>query len=165
MNKPPKITKYTQDQIKSAVTYEPKTGNFYKNSSGKLLGSLSKRSKGTNYWRVGLLGTNVPAHRLAWFYMTGKWPEEVDHLNRNGMDNSWKNLRECNRSENVTNTRVRKDNLIGLTGICEHRAPGVYRVVAHRGKKKILDKVCYGIEEAIKRRQNAIEEYERKHYA
>lgn len=54
------------------------------------------------------------AHELIFFYMTGRWAyPEVDHENRDGLDNRWSNLREATRSEQSANRIVRPDKLKG----------------------------------------------------
>ena len=54
------------------------------------------------------------AHELIWLYMTGRWADpEVDHENRDGLDNRWSNLREATRSEQCANRIVRPDRLKG----------------------------------------------------
>lgn len=74
-------------------------------------------------------GVVYPAHRLAWLWMTGVWPqEEIDHANGNPSDNSWENLREATHGENQQNgQRVYRSNF--RSGIC-----GVY--YKNRGKKR-----------------------------
>jgi len=39
----------------------------------------------------------IKASRVAWLYMTGAWPAEVRHINRDGSDDRWANLRELPR--------------------------------------------------------------------
>ena len=46
------------------------------------------------------------AHRLAWFYVHGEWPDgEIDHINWVKNDNRICNLRVVTHSENMQNTR------------------------------------------------------------
>jgi len=58
------------------------------------------------------------AHRLAWLYMTGKWPEkDIDHINHNPTDNRWENLRPINDKENSKNKKLQPNNKSGFNGV------------------------------------------------
>ena len=103
-----KLIWITQAELKTLVDYNPVTGIFthkksYYGSGGKVgrpAGSLC--SKG--YVIIRLNKKNYKAHRLAFLYMTGKFPEnQVDHINGNKSDNSWENLRAATQSENMCN--------------------------------------------------------------
>lgn len=54
--------------------------------------------------------------------------EEIDHINRNKLDNRKSNLRICNRSINMQNRGVNKNNTSGYKGIYINKS-GKY--VAH----------------------------------
>jgi hypothetical protein len=44
------------------------------------------------------------ASRLAWLYMTGRWPkEEIDHIDRDKGNDRWENLREATHQQNQLN--------------------------------------------------------------
>jgi hypothetical protein len=50
--------------------------------------------------------------------MTGEFPEDqVDHIDGNGLNNIWTNLRPVTRGENNKNIRKRADNTSGTTGV------------------------------------------------
>lgn len=54
------------------------------------------------------VGGPVPqyAHRLAFLYMTRRWPKEVDHRDLDRSNNQWSNLREAkSHSANLANQR------------------------------------------------------------
>lgn len=42
-------------------------------------------------------------HRLCFYYMKGRWPTEIDHIDRDKANNAWSNLREVSRQENNRN--------------------------------------------------------------
>jgi len=60
----------------------------------------------TNTYLWGcLLWESLAAHRVAFLYMTGRWPDEVDHRDGDGTNNRWRNLREVTREVNMQNRR------------------------------------------------------------
>jgi len=59
-------------------------------------------------------GKHIQMHR---WIMKAKDGQCIDHINRNGLDNRKKNLRICTHSENMFNTRLRRDNPTGFRGV------------------------------------------------
>lgn len=60
------------------------------------------RPKG--YRRVKLKGVAYSEHRIIWYLVYGKWPDQdLDHINRNKIDNRVENLREATASMNMLN--------------------------------------------------------------
>jgi hypothetical protein len=73
--------------------------------------------KGYRLVRIG--GKNKRLHRVIWAYHYGEIEEGVfiDHINRDPLDNRIENLRLCDRSQNQGNSKLRKDNKLGLKGV------------------------------------------------
>jgi len=106
----------TQQRLKELLRYEPSSGNFYwrvrrggNAMPGYRAGSYDTKIK----IQIRIDGQTYFAHRLAFLYMKGQWPAEIDHRNRVVDDNRWKNLRECDKPQNQLNrlARKRKTNL------------------------------------------------------
>jgi hypothetical protein len=88
----------TQNELKQVIRYDPFTGWFIKNNVP--IGSRQKNG----YLTIRIKYKSYYLHRLAFLYMTGKFPDnDVDHINSNRADNSWLNLREATRSQNLMN--------------------------------------------------------------
>ncbi len=79
----------------------------------------------TGYWRIRIDDILYYAHRLAFLYVLGSWPEdEADHKNLNRADCSWDNLRPATRGENNTNHPTRSDNTSGFKGVSLEKRTG-----------------------------------------
>jgi hypothetical protein len=88
---------------------------------------------------VGIDGKRYAAHRLAWFYMTGKWPAEIDHRNCDPLDNRFENLREATRSQNNANMRMRADNSSGKKGVSWDRERNSWKAqISVNGVHKLI---------------------------
>lgn len=59
------------------------------------------------------------AHRLAWFFVYGEMPKEIDHRNRNRSDNRIANLRSATHRLNNANAPRRKKT--GYKGVYWHK--------------------------------------------
>lgn len=101
------MTELTSERLRELLDYDPETGVFTNRFSrgAAKAGAVAGRSIGSSgYLRIMVSGRHYLAHRLAWLYMTGEWPkEEVDHINRDKIDNRWANLREATRTDNAIN--------------------------------------------------------------
>lgn len=106
----------TQQRLKEVVVYDPQTGIFVWlarplspmfRHTGKIAGCEDKN----NYVSLKIDGIMYLAHRLAWLYQTGCWPEdEIDHKNTIYNDNCWNNLRPATRGFNMQNRQGASKN-------------------------------------------------------
>lgn len=98
----------------SAIKYDPQTGLFTRPGGTPTAGNPDRKG----YMMISVCGQNYRAHRLAWYYMTGEWPDQqIDHINCVHGDNRWENLRLCTRSQNNHNQPTRKNNRSGVKGV------------------------------------------------
>ena len=113
----------TQSELKKHVHYNPETGVFtwlvgYKNKRiDRKAGDIINTVSGIGYISATIKGEYYSAHRLAWFYMHGYWPECIDHINHIRSDNRLVNLRETTTQGNGKNQSMRKNNKSGITGV------------------------------------------------
>jgi HNH endonuclease len=76
-------------------------------------------SKTGSHLQVMISAQNFLIHRIVWKIYTGNDPPQyIDHINMNGHDNRWENLREATHSQNHANARMRRNNKVGLKGVC-----------------------------------------------
>jgi len=110
----------TQARLRYILDYDRDTGIFtWKNVSkyhnrlnGKIAGFI-RPSRGKLYRRIKIDGKSYAAHRLAWFYCYGKWPNLLDHKNGNSLKNNIENLNDVDTFKNTQNhkTKVKANGL------------------------------------------------------
>lgn len=94
------------DDLKKRLQYDPETGIFTWLASNNQVaeGGAAGTPDTSGHVQIKIAGRAYLAHRLAWLYVTGEWPEhQVDHRNRKPADNRWANLRAATQSENQRN--------------------------------------------------------------
>ncbi len=111
----------TQEYIKSIFYYNPNTGEFIrikKIARYSKIGEIAGHTNSKGYVVIKIHQKAYKAHRLAYLYMIGKFPEhQVDHRNRIRDDNRWSNLRLATNSQNQINGPAYKTNTSGYKGV------------------------------------------------
>lgn len=73
---------------------------------------------GKRYPAICIHYKKYSAHRIIWKWMTGEDPpHEIDHIDGDGANLRWSNLRTATRKQNTKNIRMRKDNRQGFKGV------------------------------------------------
>ena len=131
----------TQDKLKSLLNYDKNSGEFtwinsrYKSKNGTVAGCINK----FGYIQITVDGKTYKAHRLAWLYVTGKWPDEyIDHINQIRNDNRFINIRECNQSQNQMNTGLSSKNTSGFKGVNWHKRTNTWMARAYLNGQQII---------------------------
>lgn len=151
------------EMLRQLLRYEPETGKlFWKERGIEWFKDGSKSAAhncavwnsryadqeamiaiSSNGYRVGaIMDHKYLAHRIIMAMQFGEWPtQEVDHINRDKLDNRLQNLRLASRSENARNTRAHNDSASGLKGVMWHPSRSKWRakIMVH-GKA-----VCLGL--------------------
>lgn len=94
--------------FKAFLDYDQETGIFvWKKSRQRIrVGQIAGYKHPRGYIEIQLNGAKYAAHDLAWLFVYGVWPEIlIDHKDCNPSNNSIKNLREANYSNNCANRR------------------------------------------------------------
>ena len=110
------------------IRYYPETGNLYwlmDLGTRARVGMVAGNTGDHGYKFVKINGISYSQHRLAWLLMTGDWPEfDIDHIDGNGSNNVWKNLRDVTTSTNCKNSKIRNDNSSGIVGVSLDKRSG-----------------------------------------
>lgn len=86
------------------------------------------KSNSHGYGQVRIDDKMYLVHRVIWLLVYGEWPNgEIDHINGNRMDNRIKNLRVVNKSKNMHNRGMNRNNSSGYPGVSFHKASNKYQ--------------------------------------
>lgn len=130
-----------QKTLKKRLSYDPKTGIFRwrdcKNQPQRN-GSVAGAYNTCGHIQIRIEGRKYLAHRLAWFYVYGEWPDgQIDHRNGVPGDNRICNLRVAkNQIEQQQNQKAAKNNTSGYIGVYWHNNASKW--AAHIGYKRSL---------------------------
>lgn len=112
-------------RLKELLEYEPETGVFRqklrRKGSGLRPGEVAGGLSDQGYVLIGIDYKKYRAHRLAWLWMTGEWPDGIDHINGDRTDNRWCNLRVADQSHNTANSKLSRASTTGLKGVSRFR--------------------------------------------
>ena len=128
----------TQERLKELLSYDPQSGVFRwianrpRARAGDIAGCLSSGG----YMRAQVAGRSYPLHRLAFLYMEGAFPaDEVDHINRDRLDNRFSNLRKVEKAANLRNKGVYRNSALGITGVSQRGSR--YRAYINRDGRRV----------------------------
>ncbi|MDE4303571.1 HNH endonuclease [Phaeobacter gallaeciensis] len=124
-------------EISDLLSYNPETGRLFwrkrrpeqfidgKQSKELICARWNSRFAGkealtavSGQYRCGHIGGKLwKAHRACFLIHRGYLPDCIDHINGNGLDNRWHNLRDASQSENMMNANFSELNTSGRVGV------------------------------------------------
>jgi len=126
----------SQADVREAFHYDPDTGDLiwrvrsrehYKTAAawkrcntrfaGKPFGRIGRATRSVSYRQGLFMGKRRMAHRLIFLYIYGYLPEQIDHIDGDGLNNRIENLRDATRSENARNRVCPINNAAGALGV------------------------------------------------
>jgi hypothetical protein len=118
--------------LRKILSYNKRTGFFRwkvtlppRGKKGRIAGQRDKNGRVF----IGIHGARYSAHRLAWKYVTGRWPKkEIDHKNGK-QKNNWKNLREASHAQNMRNGKKKAHSRQPYKGVKKHRNKWIARII------------------------------------
>lgn len=152
----------TQSELKKLLHYNPDSGIFTwlvsRRGTAKA-GTVAGFINCGGYLIISVKGKQYKAHRLAFLYMEGDIPVQVDHKNHVKNDNSWNNLRAASYKINTKNRSLSSNNKSGFNGVAWNKPTKKWRVRIQVNGKYIYLGIFINIEDAISARKQANKKY------
>jgi hypothetical protein len=116
------------------IFYYDEDGNLFFRKTGKKAGFLTREYISVNFtFQDYKFFTRI--NKIIFCLHNGRWAKKgyaVDHINEDKADNRPCNLRESTKSENASNTSVRKSNKLGVKGVfIRYITDDSARIIAH----------------------------------
>jgi len=147
----------TTEVIQELMDYDPETGIFtwrarsgewFKTEgsyrtwntrfAGKEAGCIYTDARGYPRRKIKVLDHQPLASRLVFLHMGEPLPDQVDHLDRDSLNNRWSNL-AASPAENGRNQSMHRNNSSGVNGVFWNRAAGKWVAqVGLNGKRRHL---------------------------
>lgn len=109
------------DRVRELLDYNPATGIFTRRTDRgqRKAGSIAGTPRKNSYIAVSVDNVRYLAHRVAWLYVYGKWPDhQIDHIDGDRANNRIENLRDVLRTVNQQNQkRPQWNNKVGMLGV------------------------------------------------
>ena len=149
----------TAEKLRELLHYEPATGIFtwkVRTSTRVKAGDAAGCLDGPGYLQIKVCSRKYRAHRLAWLYMYGEWPEDqLDHVNRVRTDNRIANLRDVSHKQNMQNASKSSNNTSGHPGVVWDKSISKWRAQIMHNYKRIYLGLFTTLEEALSARKAA----------
>lgn len=130
----------TQDE--ALALWEYRDGHLYwrENRStnmraGDKAGCVDCSRPGPQYWQLEVGGKAYRAHRIIFLMHHGYLPEQIDHIDGNGLNNDVENLRAATHAQNGSNRGAQKNNTSGFKGVSWHKKSNKWQAAIALGRK------------------------------
>lgn len=129
----------TAADARTRFSYDEESGNlFWRISTGRNVKVGARAftvSKGRKTVRIG--GVRVPQSHVVFLHVRGRWPDgELDHRDRDSMNDRIGNLREATTAQNCMNQGPRKNSKTGVKGVHKHpQRPGYWAKISADGRR------------------------------
>jgi len=129
----------TQSELFSIFHYAPDTGIFTRVNPPRGYRSPKKgiTTRGNNdYIQLKIEKKIYQAHRLAWLYVYGSFPDvPLDHIDGDRLNNRISNLRRATTKQNNENRKMQSNNTSGYRGVCWSKRQKAWKAtVRHNGE-------------------------------
>lgn len=107
------------------------------NIAGSVVGYKPKViTRSHRYATTKINGKHYSIHKLIYMWHTGVWPEQIDHINKDSLDNRIENLRLATSAQNASNRKLFTSNTSGAKGVSWHKAQKKWFVYVDVNKKR-----------------------------
>lgn len=132
----------TDQEIKRRIRYDQITGKFYwkvtiGGRGGKAGEELTGRINKNGYLDVGVNCKRYLLHRVAWFLAHEEWPNHIDHVDHNRLNNKLENLRSVSNAENMLNKSMSPRNKSGITGVDWYARDNKWRAQIAKNRRRV----------------------------